>query len=69
MLNYSFLGKGLGIVSPPHFVSQMSLMLYSINWQNFIASLLLLLEVLVNICVATVSQVMTLYILKLTLSF
>ena len=35
MLNFDFLEKGLGIVSPPHFVYDISrktfLMLYSIN--------------------------------------
>ena len=35
MLNFVFVEKGLGIVSPPHFVydfpRKMSLMLYSIN--------------------------------------
>ena len=35
MLNFDFLEKGLGIVSPPHFVydfsTKMFLMLYSIN--------------------------------------
>ena len=41
MLNFDFLEKGLGIVSPPHFVydfsSYMFLMLYSINGPNFIS--------------------------------
>ena len=48
MLNFDFLDKGLVIVSPPHFVSDFStkmfLMLYSINWPNFIVWLLLLLR-------------------------
>ena len=52
MLNFNFLDKGLGIVSPAHFVyhfsTKMFLMLYSINWPNFIAWLLLLLEILDN---------------------
>ena len=47
MLNFDFLVKGLGIVSPAHFVydfsTKMFLMLYSIN---FIAWLPLLLEIL-----------------------
>ena len=40
MVNFDFLEKGLGIVSPPHFVNDFSrkmvLMLYSNNWPNFI---------------------------------
>ena len=56
MLNFDFLDKGLGIVSPAHFVhdfsTQMFLMLYSINWPNSIAWLSLLLEILVNMCIA-----------------
>ena len=36
---FDFLEKGLGIVSPPHFVygfsRKMFLMLYSINWTSF----------------------------------
>ena len=43
MLNFEFLEKGLGIVSPPHFVydfsRKMFLMLYSINRPNFIVRL------------------------------
>ena len=50
MLNFSFLEKGLGIVSPPHFVydflTKMFLMLYSSNWPIF--WLPLLLEILGN---------------------
>ena len=41
MLNFDFVEKGLGIVSPPYFVSDFSrkmfLVLYSINWVNLIA--------------------------------
>ena len=59
MLNFDFLEKGLGIVSPPHFVYDFSrkifLMLYSINRTNFIAWLPLLHEILVNMCIAVVS--------------
>ena len=55
MLNFDFLDKGLGIVSLAHFVydfsTKMFLMLYSINWPNFIAWLLLLLEILGNMCI------------------
>ena len=56
--HFHFLKKGLGIVSPPHFVygfsTKMFLMLYSINGPNFIAWLPLLLEILVIICIAIV---------------
>ena len=58
IINFDFLDKGLGIVSPAHFVydfpTKMFLMLYSINWPNFIAWLPLLLEILGNICIAIV---------------
>ena len=41
MLNFDILDEGLRIVSPAHFVydfsTKMFLMLYSINWPNFIA--------------------------------
>ena len=53
MLNFDFLDKGLGIASPSHFVSdcsrKMFLILYSINWPNFIVWLPLLLEILGNV--------------------
>ena len=53
MLNFKFLDKSLGMVSPIHFVYDFSikmfLMLYSINWPNFIVCLPLLLEILGNI--------------------
>ena len=58
MLNFDFLDKGLGIVSPAHFMydfsTKMFLMLYSINWQNFIPWLPLLIEILGNMCIAIV---------------
>ena len=58
MFNFDVLGKGLGIVSPGHFIYDFStkifLMLYSVNWPNFIVWLPLLLEILGNICVAIV---------------
>ena len=58
MLNFSFLGKGLGKVSTPHFVydfsTKMFLILYSVNWPNFIVWLPLLLEILGNMCIAIV---------------
>ena len=58
MLNVDFLEKGLGIVSPAHFVydflRKVFLKLYSINWPGFIAWLSLLPEILVNMCIAIV---------------
>ena len=54
MLNFHLLEKGLGIVSPPHFVFDFPrktfLMIYFINWPNFIVWLLFLIEILVNMC-------------------
>ena len=58
MLNFELFKKGLRIVSPPYFVyhssRKMFLKLCSINWPNFIAWLHLLLEILVNMCVAII---------------
>ena len=58
MLNFYCLEKDLEIVSAPHFVyyfsRKMFLMLYSINWANFIVWLPLFLEILGNICIAIV---------------
>ena len=58
MLNFDLLVKGLEIVSLPYFVHgfsrKMFLMLSSINWPNFIGWLPLLLEILVNMCIAIV---------------
>ena len=58
MLNFGFLDKGLEIVSSAHFVydfsTKMFLMLYSINWPNFIDWLPLLLDILGNMCIAIV---------------
>ena len=58
MLHFDLLDKGLGIVSPPHFVfnfsTKMFHMLYSINWPNFIVSLPLLLGILDNMCIEIV---------------
>ena len=58
MLNFDFLGKGLGRVSPAHFMydfsTKMFFMLYSINWPNLIAWLPLLLEILGNMWIAIV---------------
>ena len=58
MLNFDFLEKGLGIVSPPHFVydfsRKMFLKLYSNNCPVVIVWLSLLLQILVNMCVAIV---------------
>ena len=76
MLNFDFLNKGLRIVSSAHFVydfsTEMLLMLYPINWPNFIAWLPLLLVILGNMCIVVVvvlNQVVTSWILKLTSSF
>ena len=59
MSNFDFLEKGLEIVSPPYFVHDFSrkifLMLYSINWANFIVWLSLLLEIWDNMCIEIVS--------------
>ena len=58
VLNFNFLGKGLGIVSPAHFLydvsTKMFLTLCSIIWPNFISLLPLLLEILGNMSLATV---------------
>ena len=58
MLNFNFLDKGLGVVSLSHFVYDFSikmfLMLYSINWPNFIVWFTLLLEILDNMCIVIV---------------
>ena len=58
MLKFDYLDKGLGIVFPAHFVhdflTKMFFMLYSTNWPNFIAWLLLLFEILGNMCIAIV---------------
>ena len=55
MLNFDILEEGQEIVSSPQFVYDISrklfLMLYFINWQNFIV---LLLEILGNMCIAIV---------------
>ena len=64
ILNFDFLEKSLGIVSPPYFLydfsTKMFLMLYSINWPNFIVWSPLLLEILGNVCTAIVCyQVVT----------
>ena len=58
MLNFDFLDRGLGIVSPASFVcgfsTKMFLMLYSIYRPNFVAWLPLLLKILSNTCIAIV---------------
>ena len=58
ILNFGLIGKGLAIVSPPHFVHDFSrkmfLELYFINWPNFIVWLPLLLEILGIMCIAIV---------------
>ena len=59
MLNFTFLEKSFEIVSAPYFLydfsRKMSLMLYSINWPNFIVWLILLLEILFNVLNTIVS--------------
>ena len=56
MLNFDFLDKSQGIVSPAHFeyyfLTKMFPMLYSINYPNFIAWCSLLLGILSNMCIA-----------------
>ena len=58
MLNFHFLEKGLGVVSPPHFLCDFSRMimhiLYSINRPNFFVWLSLPFEILYNKYIATV---------------
>ena len=58
MLNFDFLEKSLGIVSPPHFLydfpRKMFLMLYPISWPNFIVWLPFLFEILVNMYIGIV---------------
>ena len=60
MFNFDFIEKGLGIASVPDFMynffKKMFLMLYSVNWPNFIAWLTLLFKILVNMCIAFVCQ-------------
>ena len=55
MLNFEFSRKGLGLVSPSHFVNDFSrkifLILYSINWPTFIVWLSLFLEISGNMCI------------------
>ena len=64
MLNFGFVDKGLGIISPAHFVydfsTKMLLMLYAINWSNFVVWFSLLLEILDNMVLQLfVSQAVT----------
>ena len=58
MLNFDFLVKGLGIVSPPHFLYDFSrkifLIPYSIDCSNFIVWLPLLCEIVGNMCIEIV---------------
>ena len=55
MLIFNFPEKGQGLVFPPHFeydfLKKLFLVLYSINWPNFIVWLPILLEILGNICI------------------
>ena len=56
ILNSEVSEKVLGLVYSPHFVhdfpGKMFFMLYFLNWPNFILCSLLLLEILVNMCIA-----------------
>ena len=56
--NIDFLKKTLGLVSPPYFVHnfwrEIFLMLYSINWPNFVVWLSLLLQISGNMCTVIV---------------
>ena len=56
MLDFKFLEDGLvcSLYFVYYFLRKMLLMLYSINWPNFIAWLSLLLKILVNMCIAIV---------------
>ena len=55
MLNFNFSEEGLGLVSPPHFTydfsRKMFLVLHFINLPNVIVWLLLLPEMLGNMCI------------------
>ena len=55
MLKSEFLEKDLELISPPHFMCDLSremlILLYSINWPNFIVWLSLRLQILDNICI------------------
>ena len=74
MVNFAFLHKGLGIISPANFVydfsTKMFHMLCSINWPNFIIWLSLVLEIL-GTCVLQLffNVFVTSWILKSTWSF
>ena len=64
----------MGLAFPPHFVYDFSikifLMLYSVNWPNFIVWLLLLLEILDNKCIVIIScPVCDVINLEINLSF
>ena len=58
MLKFDFLEKFLGLVSPPHFVYAFSrkfiIMLYSINWSNFIVWLCFHFQIWRNMSIKTV---------------
>ena len=58
MLIFQFLEKGLGLVSPRHFVydflRKVFLMLHSIKWPNSVVWLPLLLQTIGNMCIKIV---------------
>ena len=57
-MNFNLLWKGLGLASPPNFVYDISkkafLMLYPINWPNFIVWLPLFLDLLSKMCIVSI---------------
>ena len=68
-LSFDFSDKGLGIILCD-FSTKMFLILSSVNWPNLIAWLPLLLGILGNMFIALfVNQVVTSWVLKLTLAF
>ena len=58
MNNFEFFKKGVGLVSPPHWVHDLKkkcfVILDSINWPDFILWLPLLLEIFGNMCILIV---------------
>ena len=58
--SYAFSKRGLVLVSLPHFLHKfwrkIFILLYSMNWPNFIAWLPLLCEILGNMCIAIVCK-------------
>ena len=67
-LNFEFLEKSLGIVSPAHFVHdfsrEMFLMLYSFNCPDFIIWLSSLLDISRNMCIAILFEIKLIFLIK-----